>query len=118
MTPEVLSRIDSIAAALGVSAQYLWHALVRQGTLEGIYGLVTVVLAGGLAGYMARRALRHHCDYSNCAFCQGGIIGAWLAVAVLVLVALLSLDQTKYLFNAEGFAAEKVLEAMTPKVSK
>lgn len=51
--PELLKRLDAIAAKLGVTAQYLWSVLIRQGHIDGIMqvstGGILIALAASLA---------------------------------------------------------------------
>lgn len=119
MNGEILSRIDALAAALGLSAGTLWAALVRQGIVSGWYGLFEGLCLGGAGLYIARRALRHDCEHSgDCLFCGGGLFAVWLAVAAFSILSLIALDDTKWLFNPQGYAAEKIVGALTPKAAK
>ena len=51
--PELLKRMDALAAKMGVTAQYLWAVLIRQAYVEGLTGLA---LACGMAALVVAGA--------------------------------------------------------------
>lgn len=63
--PELLKRLDLLATKIGVTAQYLWDVLMRQGIVEGwvyvgggIFLLIAVVVALLGARFLCRSRTR------------------------------------------------------------
>jgi hypothetical protein len=52
----IFTRLDAIAAKLGVAAGHIWPVLVRQATVDGVRDLITAGVLGVGAFYLAKLA--------------------------------------------------------------
>jgi len=49
LTPEILSRLDALAAKLGVTVQFIWSVLLQQAKVVAITDLTAAVFTGTVA---------------------------------------------------------------------
>lgn len=100
MTPELLSRLDALAAKLGVAAEYLWPRLVAFSWWEALGQLcVCAALAlGGLAFTavsvrFGRKELKYEADHGGeeCGVYCGVTIASGIVAALLLMITLISL---------------------------
>lgn len=55
--PELLKRLDQLAAKLGVAASFLWHALIRQAYINAAENLVVAIILAVAALYLFRLSI-------------------------------------------------------------
>ena len=64
VSQEVLSRLDSLAERLGVTIEYLWGILVKQGTVQGVYGIVGI-LAASTCFFLVYKLIRSDWEFEG-----------------------------------------------------
>jgi hypothetical protein len=115
LSQEILSRVDALAAKLGVTAQYLWGVLIRQAKFEavsiflaiGACCLVTLLVFLKYREVAAREDSPCLDDHPALSFATTGI-----ALMDVFIVALSIRLLPTLLFNPEYYALEKVLKAL------
>lgn len=118
MKEEILTRIDALAAKLGVAADHLWEILTQQGIVVGIYGFSTAII-GSILCYFCIKGFSNMAEkYSNAGSEDDGKYWAmsWVyAILGIVsgIVAIGQYFQTRYLFNPEYYAYVKILALIT-----
>jgi hypothetical protein len=90
MNPELLSRLDALAAKLGVASGQLWEILIRQARLDAIndivWGLVQVAAIWFLVrlGYRKIKADPHGWDDWIMAYILGGLACFMMSVFAVI----------------------------------
>lgn len=117
MNQEVLSRLDALAAKLGVAANHLWGVLVRQAYVDALGSLLFALIAAALTYGFYRvvlygRAEKWYDGYdTELAVVGTGVVGVGLVVCVVIaLVQLVAGIQN--VANPEYFALRHVLGAL------
>ncbi len=109
---ELLTRLDALAAQLGVTLETLWAVLAKQGTIEGIKGLL---LAGlglaflGLAAY-SFKGWAHVDNDSDVgpAVLLGGAVATVIGLGILIG----GVSDALYILNPEYFALVTILRLL------
>lgn len=114
---EVLSRLDALAAKLGVAASHLWAVLVRQAYVEAAGTALFVAMIVALT-YVAVRVFRYgrakewYSGFDNESACIGTAV-ACLGLGVCWVIALVQIVcSAQNILNPEYFALSKILEAV------
>lgn len=115
---EIFSRIDAIAAKLGVAANHFWPIYVKQVSVEA-YSAIALLAVGLLIGslFWIRAATLKGC-YFDCSDPTGkGVIA--IAGTVVLIIATLVLfingaDIAGKLANPEYYAMNNILHAIKP----
>lgn len=108
MTPEVLQRVDVLAAKLGVAGEHVWAVLVRQAHLEVLFNLAVAVACG----YALRKLIlfvRAHTNDDDLPVAVLGALG--IAIVGMFFLAALGYALTAAL-NPEYWALQQILEAL------
>jgi len=116
-SPEVLSRLDALAAKLGVAANYLWAVLVRQAYVEAVGALLFLVVVH-LATRYALRIWRHgrdkgwHQGEYGLPFEMGTAIGMLMLGVCWIVAVVQVVCGVQNVLNPEYFALHQVLDAL------
>lgn len=112
---EILQKLDTLAQKLGVTAQYLWGVLVKQGRIEAITDLVVAAAWG--AGFLSLGALAiwgfKQIKKEDC-FDEGFLVGLLFTGGIGSLICLgLTISYTiatiTPLMNPEYWALQQVM---------
>jgi predicted benzoate:H+ symporter BenE len=81
---ELLTRLDTIASKMGITAGFLWQVMIREIRIEAIEDTIIAVLFGAslVALYLKRQGIR---DWADEEYSRSGI---WAAVMIYVIFAL------------------------------
>lgn len=111
MTGTVAKILNDMAAALGTTAENLWPILVRQSYIEGVRGMLLVVLAASALVWLCRWAPRQPKDgldeptFPTVLVCAVvGILGVICAIGGFI--------DAWHIANPEYYAAAKILDAI------
>ena len=116
MSDEILKRLDALAAKLGIATEHLWSVLVKQGTVEGAYGVAMMAAGAGLilcGALLGRKALSKESMNSDG---PERFIGFLIPAMVGTVFGFISIGAgfflTKYLFNPEMYALTEILRVL------
>ena len=112
--PEILSRLDALAAKLNVTAQYLWGVLVRQARIEAVGDIALMLFLSGLTygayrifKFMAAKIKAENFPDEWMFFTQGFLI---FSMSVLTIVNIhTAIDILTPLLNPEYWALQQIL---------
>ncbi len=119
---ELLTRLDLLAAKLGVTSEHLWGVLIKQARIEVIESILTliVVVMGILACAYFWRKIIEFSTFDGSDLRLGGSVGS-IALNIFFSGLLLILSIGAFmdimniptlLFNPEYWALQKVLGAL------
>lgn len=119
MNDKTVLLLSTLAEKLGVTAEFLWAALLRQAPVTGTVDLVLMVTMVALWAIWVRKAYREHVRYNTEGERDGWgrdtLAFAWLSVGLLFLLvlcfvgSLLSLAIAAF-FNPEYWALRQILK--------
>lgn len=110
MNPEILQRLDLLAAKLGVTAAHLWSVLVRQVYLEPIKDAGYLLVVGGIALGFLIAAVKVGKDDQDLG--SGLFFASSAAWFIFVLILLGTIGDLAALANPEYAALHEVLKAI------
>ena len=117
MSPELLQRIDALAAKLDVTAAHLWEVLIRQAWVFVVQTAVAVFVVGWvtqvyLRWYRSWKAGRKPYE-PEADLAELGLIASGVTLAIAWLIVLiLGIDALGALLNPEYYALSKILSAV------
>ena len=104
---EALRRLDALAETLGVASEHIWQILVQQGTVEGIYGIVGMLLAFGFLMGALKLISTDWNKLSDDRIGQRGF-GVFILTILGLILFLSGYFNLGYLFNPEYFAIQEI----------
>jgi hypothetical protein len=112
--PEILKRLDTLAARLGVTADNLWAVLVKQASVQMWSVLLEIVLTGTLLCVLIWLCYRFACKAQSVGYDgDGWVVAAMLTgVAAVVFAVILITDLTSLptlLLNPRYWALKEIL---------
>lgn len=121
ITPEILSRLDALAAKLNVTGTHLWELLIKQATINGIQDIIGIVIT--FVMFLASICLfkflmkKHEVAKDKIHYDSGYLIGAnvILFLCILIFLVTLSLNGSSCInsfFNPEYTALYEILRAI------
>ena len=113
--PELLKRLDTLAQSLGVTVEYLWEILVRQGTIEGYLMIAGtfIALAFALAGVWSfRKGLKYFESDDGDQGIPYTVIGIVVGLAGGVFTIVNGFSAASYFLNPEYFALRQILKLL------
>ena len=116
LTKELLSRLDALAAKLGIAADQLWAILVRQAHVEmnvqfavGLLAFLVLLAAAGLFVYGARRGWGDCWDDEAVG---SAFVGGLIAVLAFGIATFSWLDAYCIAMNPEYWAFKELVKLL------
>ena len=113
---EVFSRLDALAAKLGVTAEYLFGLYVRQAPLEAIYTLMLIAAALISAALLLGSIVlgMKKCSKSFEDWCAAvGTVSGITFVVLLVASVIQASDVLAQLYNPEYWAVKEIISQIS-----
>jgi hypothetical protein len=116
LNKELLERLDVLAVKMGVGAEHLWGALIRQGMFEGCYAvaIMLVCVAYCLSVKKISIPLSKRSDAAKDNTADEALYGALsvasvLLVAVAIIAFFVNAHNAYSLFNPEFYALKQLV---------
>jgi len=122
LSPEILQRLDALAAKLGVTSQYIFGVLVRQAKFEAIENIMAALASSAVSAvcfivvyrivkYVRSPKYSHDEEWPFfCSFFSSLVGAVTFGIAASFLISIVSL-----LGNPEYWALERILTALGGK---
>jgi hypothetical protein len=102
---EIFTRLDAIAAKLGVAAAHLWEVLIRQGYIEGLANIIVAIVLFFVVLVLGVKTSRVYQDHTFW-------LGSLISIAFTIWAITCLYDGIITLANPEYFALSKILQAL------
>jgi hypothetical protein len=110
ITKEILDRLDAIALKIGTTGEHLWEVLTKQGMVEGVFGLIGVVVVPLLFYIMIKTVLKYK-DVVEEENAEGPVLFFCFIISLILFgLFIFSVIGVQYLFNPEYYALKTILK--------